>query len=249
MKRRGSEGGSGKPPRVDGAGGVPADNYTPWSSGNHEPATVIVLAGGNSTRMGVDKSLLPFLGRPLIQHVCEQVAPHFDELLIAAGAGRKFDFLDAPVVCDELPKQGPLQAIASALAVSRHDLNFVMACDIPWVNVALLRDLLRGAKDCDCVVPITADGHYEPLFAVYRKSALPGMRQALQDGERRAAAAFRFCRMRTVPVPAESGLDNINTIEDYRRLLRSAELREQVGMSSLPHHSHPETPHSQTGCP
>jgi len=206
------------PRQADGMGGASPAIDTPWLSNEHEPATVIVLAGGKSARMGLDKSLLPLMGKPLIQHVCAQVAPHFDELLIAAGEGREFAVLNAPVVRDEVPGQGPLRGIASALAVSRHDLNFVLACDIPWVNGPLLKKLLQEAHGCDCVIPITAEGHYEPLFAIYRKSALPGIRRALEDGERRVVAVFRYCRVKTVSIPSSDEIKNINTMDDYWRL-------------------------------
>lgn len=180
-----------------------------------------MLAGGKSKRMGSNKSLLPLLGKPLIQHVCEQIRPCFDELLIAGGSSRRFSFLDVPVIQDEVPGQGPLRAIVSALAVSRHDLNFVIACDIPCVNKALLRNLLRQARGCDCVVPVTIEGHYEPLFAVYRKSALPAMRRALEDGERRVVAALSRCRVKTVQIPPSDEIKNINTMDDYRKLMLS----------------------------
>ncbi|HNR29743.1 MAG TPA: molybdenum cofactor guanylyltransferase [Candidatus Hydrogenedentes bacterium] len=207
------------PQRVEKTGEVRAATETPWGSDDHEPATVIVLAGGRSTRMGVDKRLLLLDGEPMIQHIHRQVAPHFDELLIAGGADGQLAFLNARVVPDEVPGQGPLQGIASALAVSRHDLNFVIACDIPLVNLALLGALLREANDCDCAVPVTPDGRCEPLFAVYRKSALPAMRRALQAGERRVVAAFQYCRVKTVPLASPDEIKNINTLDDYREFL------------------------------
>lgn len=188
-----------------------------------EAATAIVLAGGKSTRMGVDKSLLPFLGKPLIQHVCEQMTPYFQELLIAEGDKKRLAFLNARMVADEVPGQGPLRAIASALAISRNDLNFVMACDIPWLNQRLLLNLLREAHGCDCVIPVTNEGHYEPLFAIYRKSALPGIRRALEDGERRVVAVFDYCRVRTVYVPSADAIANINTMDDYRKSIHPAD--------------------------
>lgn len=188
-----------------------------------EPATLIVLAGGKSSRMGQDKSLLPVLGKPMIQHLCEQAAPYFDEMLISAAEGRRYAFLKIPVVRDAVPGQGPLRGIASALAVSKHDLNFVMACDIPWTDGEFILSLLRDADGVDCVVPVSAEGHYEPLFAVYRKSALPAMLRALEEGERRVADAFPYCQVRTAPVPPQVRLSNINTMRDYRRLVRSLE--------------------------
>jgi len=218
MRKNRSEGRSDSAQATGKEGASPAGS-SPWLSNVHEAATVIVLAGGRSTRMGADKSLLPFQGKPLIQHVCAQVRPHFDELLISSDNVRELALLDAPVISDEVSGQGPLRGIASALAVSRHDLNFVIACDIPWVNTTLLRDLLREAQGCDCVLPVTGDGHFEPLFAVYRKSVLPYIQNALEAGERRIVRALRDCRMKTVRIASPDGIDNINMPEDYRRIL------------------------------
>jgi molybdenum cofactor guanylyltransferase len=199
-------------------------NDTPWLSDEHEAATAIVLAGGKSKRMGVDKSLLPFRGKPLIQHVCDQVRPHFDEILIAGGENRQFGFLEAPVVPDEVPDQGPLRGIASALAASCHDLNFVIACDVPFVNCVLLRTLLQESHGYDCVVPVTVEGHYEPLFAIYRKSALPGMLHALEEGKRRVIAAFPHCRVKAVAFSGLDGIENINTMSDYNMLTHGMDI-------------------------
>jgi len=192
-------------------------------------ATAIVLAGGQSKRMGAEKSLLPFLGRPLIQHICEQLRPHFRETLIASNSAGKLAFLNLPVIPDEVPRQGPLRGITSALAASRHDFNFVIACDIPRVDYALLGLLFQEAQGCDCAVPLTREGHYEPLFAVYRKSALPAMRYALEIGERRVVAGLRRCRVRTIVVPDRRWLDNINTVGDYQRLMQSMRCEAPVG--------------------
>lgn len=219
MRREQGEGRSDSS-QAKGGGGASAAISSPWPSDAHEAASVIVLAGGGSTRMGENKSLLLFQGKPLIQHVCAQVRPHFDELLISSDNARELAFLEAPVVSDEVPGQGPLRGIASALAISRHDLNFVVACDIPWVNSTLLRELLREAQGYDCVLPVTDDGHYEPLFAVYRKSVLPHIRKALEAGELRIVPALRDCRIKTVRITMPEAIDNINTPEDYRRILK-----------------------------
>lgn len=161
------------------------------------------------------------MGKPLIQHVIHQVLPYFKELLVAGGEEQQLAFLNARIVPDEISGQGPLRGIASALAASSHDLNFVLACDIPWVNIPLLQRLLAEAHNCDCVVPMTNEGNYEPLFSVYRKKALPGMHQALEAGERRIVAAYRYCQVKTVPISKSDEITNINTKEDYRRLTNS----------------------------
>jgi len=182
-------------------------------------AAAIVLAGGNSTRMGQDKRFLAFRGRPLIEHVCDQLRGLFPEILLAANDAPKLAFLGLPVVRDAMPGQGPLGGIASALAASHHDLNFIVACDIPFIDFMLVRRLMYAAADCDGVVPTTPEGHLEPLFAVYRKSLLPAIYDALDHGNRRIRDIFGKGRVCTIPLHQIPAPQNLNTIEDYRDFL------------------------------
>jgi molybdenum cofactor guanylyltransferase len=185
-----------------------------WSM--RQEAAAIVLAGGDSRRMGRDKGSLPVEGRTLIERLCARLRPHFSELLISTRGSGDYSFLRERVVPDRVPGAGPLMGIAACLAASTHDVNLVMACDIPGLDVGLLRRMSRLAPDHDCVVPRTADGRPEPLFAIYRKSALPAIRQTLDSGERKVREAFRRCRTAYVDVEAGRELINLNTMDDYR---------------------------------
>ncbi len=91
-------------------------------------------------------------------------------------------FLGAQVVADEAVDRGPLMGIVSALKASPDELNFVMACDTPQVDIDLVRALVRQARAGDAVVPRTAPGRPEPLFAVYNKSVLPVFEHLLSSG-------------------------------------------------------------------
>jgi len=182
-----------------------------------EPATAIVLAGGKSRRMGTDKSMLNQGGKPMIQHIIEQLRPHFNELIVSANDIERYSFLGVPVVPDLVPDQGPLRGIASALEKSNNELNFVVACDIPQINIRMARRLLSLAADCDGAMPMTGDSHYEPLFAVYHKSLAPSAVELLDEGERRIAALysrFNFKYLRTSSVQAAS-IKNLNSIKDF----------------------------------
>lgn len=192
-----------------------------------QPATAIILAGGMSIRMGCDKAMLPFLGRPMIEHVFLQLRPHFEQILIGANAPEKFAFLNAVVVPDKTPGVGPLMGIASCLEASPHELNFVVACDIPTLDMSFVQHMLHqsgGIKidttgDCDCVVPVNDRGQLEPLLAVYKKTALEAMWSTLASGQCRIRRVFSRCRVRYVRLPEESRLDNVNTTQDYEQLL------------------------------
>lgn len=187
-------------------------------------AAAIVLAGGKSTRMGQDKRFLAFRGRPLIEYVCHQLRGSFPEVLIAANDATRLAFLALPVVPDAMPGQGPLGGMASALAASNYDLNFFVACDIPFIDFTLVERLMRAAAGCDGAVPATPDGRLEPLFAVYRKSLLPAMRDALAHGNRRIRDVFAHGRVNTIPLRGSLVPQNLNTAEDYRAFIADGRL-------------------------
>ncbi len=181
-----------------------------------QDAAAIVLAGGKSSRMGTDKSLLPYHGgTPLIQHITDQLRPLFREVLIGANNAEAFQFLNLPVVPDRMPDQGPLMGLLSCLEHSTHELHFLTACDIPELPAETIMQLLAAATDVDAVVPFTEGGN-EPLFAVYRKSAvLPAAETALANGKRRIADMFEHIRLRRMPLSDSTWLRNLNTPEDY----------------------------------
>ncbi|MBM4353801.1 MAG: molybdenum cofactor guanylyltransferase [Deltaproteobacteria bacterium] len=178
-------------------------------------ATAIVLAGGRSTRMGTDKSLLDLSGRPLIAHVVDQVRPQASRVLLSAPTCERFSFLGLPVALDRIAGAGPLAAVASALEDSTTDWNLVVPCDMPRVPARLVTQMFRMREGVDAVVP-TSGRHFEPLFALYRKSCLPAMRKMVLGGGRKIIDVFRQIAVRTLPLPDDVRLLNINTPEDFR---------------------------------
>jgi molybdopterin-guanine dinucleotide biosynthesis protein A len=185
-----------------------------------EHATAIIMAGGDSDRMGTDKSMLPIGGRPMIQIIYEQLRGTFDQILISANeSDPDFGILGAKIVPDRTPKEGPLMGIASALEESANEFNFVVACDIPRIDLHLVRRMLTEAKDVDMVIPTTAEGRYEPLFAVYRRSALSAINQTLASGKRKISDVFPHCKVKYLELETE--LSNLNTMADYEEFRRS----------------------------
>jgi molybdopterin-guanine dinucleotide biosynthesis protein A len=182
-----------------------------------EKAAAIILAGGGSRRMGTDKSMLPVSGRPLITGICEQLRDAFDRVLVSANDADKLAFLGLEIIPDRVPGQGPLMGIASALEASAYELNFVVACDIPHVELRYVRRMLSEAAEtgADIVVPITGEHQYEPLFAVYRKSALQAINKVLSSGGRKIADAFALCQVKVVEL--DTDLVNLNTMAEYEK--------------------------------
>jgi molybdopterin-guanine dinucleotide biosynthesis protein A len=154
-------------------------------------------------------------GEPLIKILCRRLAPRFEQTLISANDTGKFAFLGVPVVPDRIPSQGPLMAIASALAASRHDLNFVVACDIPDPDLGIAGELLQLAGDHDAVVPIDSGGRLQPLFAVYNRKILPALEKALRSGARRVMDALDGCDVLRHEPASMPPLVNLNTSGDW----------------------------------
>ncbi len=182
------------------------------------PTTAILLAGGDSTRMGQDKTMLPIDGQPMIKHDYEQLQPHLSQTLVSSSNVSLHDFLGATVVADDVAGRGPLAGIASALKASASNVNFVMACDMPEIDAGLIRAMLRQVGDYDAVVPKVGPEMYEPLFAVYKKSALPAIEQVLQSGSNRVIDCFDHCRVKYIDLPGRQ-FSNINTKAEYRGLV------------------------------
>jgi molybdopterin-guanine dinucleotide biosynthesis protein A len=183
-------------------------------------ASAAILAGGASSRMGEDKSLLLVRGRPLVARIHEQLSRRFDDVLLSTNEPEKYPFLLARTVADLVPGRGPLMGIRSVVEAARYDLVFVTACDVPFVDAATVERLLVLADGFDCVVPRTSLGP-EPLFAVYRKSALPAMGRLLEEGERRIRALFPRVRARFVDLGSAPWYRNLNTREDLAAYLDS----------------------------
>jgi molybdopterin-guanine dinucleotide biosynthesis protein A len=180
-----------------------------------EKATAIIMAGGGSRRMGTDKSMLLINGRPIIENTYEQLRNCFDQILISANDVDKFAFLGLEVVPDKIPEQGPLMGIASALEASNNELNFVVACDIPHINLKYVRRMLAEAvsSKADIVVPKTGNQKYEPLFAIYRKSSLEAINKILSSEGRKISDVFALCKVKYIEL--EATLMNLNTMAEF----------------------------------
>lgn len=140
------------------------------------PLTIAIQAGGESKRMGQSKALTPFLGRPLIEHMLEVVAPFADELIVTTNEEPELHYLleqhpKLRLIGDVMKERGALPGLLTAIEASSNDAIGVVACDmIAFSPQILAREALAmQANGSDAVVPFN-NGNYEPFAAVYRKS-------------------------------------------------------------------------------
>ena len=174
-----------------------------------------VLAGGRSSRMGRDKALLRHLGIPLVVRAAAAVRSAAGSVTIL-GDPAFYGRFGWPVLPDEQPDLGPIGGLSTALEHTKAEWNLLVACDMPELSAELLRELIRRTHRCRrlCVAPLTQTG-FEPLCAVYRRTALPVVRKAIADGRLKMRDLLPL--LDTAPV---AGLDpawfrNVNTPAEW----------------------------------
>jgi len=185
--------------------------------------TAVILAGGNSTRMKSNKALLPYSGELFIERIYRQLSALFPEVILVTNTPEFYRFLPCRMVPDEFPGMGSLAGIHAGLKQSRTDRIFVVACDMPYLNSGLIRQMVAKAQGSDVVIP-ESDGGFEPLHAVYAKSCLPAMEEALKNGTRKIVNCFDWSKVSVMSKEEIAALDpdfhsfrNINTPEEYFR--------------------------------
>lgn len=188
--------------------------------------TVCIQAGGQSSRMGEDKALKTFLGRPLIQRVVERISRIADEIIVTTNRPADYDFLDLRLVSDLKPGRGALGGLYTAIASANHPIVAVVACDMPFASARLLEAASRilVEEEADVVIAKGEEG-YEPLHAVYRREAcLPAIEAAIDADQWKVIAWFPQVKVRVLSPAEVEALDpdrlafwNVNTPEEFAR--------------------------------
>ena len=160
--------------------------------------TLIVAAGGKSTRMGTDKRFLPLNGESLLARTLRKGrAAGFRSIVLAAEGDRSdltalAEEYGAQLVTDELPAQGPAAAIAAGLAAAKTEWALVLSADMPFYDFELVRALLPEAEGETQVVLPTLFGYWQPLAALYRRDAGTAFAAAIAQGDRKLGLRLRW---------------------------------------------------------
>jgi molybdopterin-guanine dinucleotide biosynthesis protein A len=185
--------------------------------------SAVVLAGGKSQRLGMDKALLRFEGEWLLQRILGQLATLSEDLLVVANEGEKLASLQVPIVPDARPGMGPLGGIYSGLQSMRCERGLFVACDMPRLNLQLLQYMIQLSPEFDVVIPRVGD-ETEPLHAIYSKACLDPIVELLDCGQRRVIHFFDRVRVRYVDPeeieafdPKHRSFFNINRPADLQR--------------------------------
>ncbi len=188
------------------------------------PLSAVILAGGDSKRMGEGKAFLRLKGRPLIELVFEKLDSLFQEVVIVTDRSADFAYLKGAkmtgdILCGEA--KNALRGIHAGVFVSSYPSCFVVGCDMPFVSLPLIKHMSNYAMDFDAVVP-RLQGHYQPLFAFYNKSALQLITSCLQEQKYKIVALYPYLKMKVIMEDMVRSIDpyllsfhNINTREAY----------------------------------
>jgi len=195
---------------------------------------LVVLAGGRSRRMGREKALLKLGSETLIETVIRRLRPLFEHVVVSTADGSSFPQLGLAEVADVYPGCGSLGGLHAGLTAAASDWVFAVACDMPLVNLDLVRQMISYLGQFDVVVPRAfprnaPEGdpklmYLEPLHAIYGKSCLARMEELLERRELRIFDLFDKVRVRYVEADEIRDVDpgmlsffNINTPADLER--------------------------------
>ena len=187
----------------------------------------VILAGGQSTRMGRDKALVDFAGRPMIAHAIERLAPQVACLAISAnGDAARFDPFGLTVLPDaDAGHPGPLAGIVAGLRFAANQGFGLLAtapCDAPFAP----RDLVARLRG-DAATPAVArsPGGVEPLFALWPVALLGRAEAALAAGEASVWRLLTALAAREIEIPVAAAEDwslNLNSPAELAAALHGA---------------------------
>lgn len=186
--------------------------------------TGIILAGGKSTRMGENKSLLILNGKTVIERVVDLMKSTFREVIIITNTPNEYDFISIPKYKDIFEYRGPLAGIHSGLTNSITEQNFVISCDIPLMEKSMIEYIV----DFKTEKPITvcrADGFVQQLVGLYSNSVLKTICNLLTNKDQNSSVLSlldkvgpEIINVENLDIYKEHMFFNMNRPEDYDKI-------------------------------
>jgi molybdopterin-guanine dinucleotide biosynthesis protein A len=192
--------------------------------------SAVILMGGHSKRMGRDKALLPFEGETFISIIVRKLSALSDDVWIVGRPDQRHPLVEGDIspsqfTQDRFEDCGPLGGLHAGLVAMRHEVGFVVACDMPLISVELLRHM-AGRLDMgyEAVIPKDANG-WHPLHAVYRRSCIEAIERMIRVNDLRVQNLIKQLNVRAVEAdemvqfdPQKLSLKNLNTPNELEAL-------------------------------
>ncbi|MEJ5261293.1 MAG: molybdenum cofactor guanylyltransferase [Ignavibacterium sp.] len=187
--------------------------------------TGVILAGGKSSRMGTNKSLLKFGNQTIIERIAELMKSIFKDVIIITNTPDEYKFLNLPLYEDIYKWKGPLAGIHSALTHSTTEKIFVLSCDVPLMTKEMIQYLVEY-KSKKLVVFCEAAGYHQPLVGVYSKEILREIEKFLTANELNDKSFHQFLKNvdaeiihpEKLPFYKDEIFFNVNRPEDYNQI-------------------------------
>lgn len=182
--------------------------------------STVILAGGEGKRIGGNKALQMLQGKPLLGWVLDAVGPQSTEVLISANDNlARYAVHGCPVITDDLPGQGPLAGLRSALRRAQYARVVSVPCDTPFLPPDLLARLSVALDMPEIEAAVTVcEGRQQYAIAMYRKDVLPRLDTFLATGKRKLGDWLLTLNVREVTFDDVQAFANINTQQELRRL-------------------------------
>jgi molybdopterin-guanine dinucleotide biosynthesis protein A len=163
---------------------------------DHLMLTAVILAGGQSRRMGADKALLrlPSGGPTLLERIVAAARAVTDDVVVVTEDAGRLPPMPVRTAPDAIAGAGPLAGLVAGFEAARRPDILALACDLPYLSVLLLQWMATQPRMWDALVPYLPndDGKagWEPMHALYTRACLAPLRAALDRGDRQATAFF-----------------------------------------------------------
>lgn len=193
--------------------------------------SAIVLAGGQSSRMGRDKALLPVRGVPLLRRICTLAVELATTVYVVTGQWDAHEpIVPEPcrIIREPAPARGPLFAFSLVLPLIETEWVLLLACDLPLLTADIAREwseiLPDVAEEAIALVPYP-DRRWEPLCGFYRRRCITGLREFIDSGGNSFQKWLNASTVQELPVANPRVLFNCNTPADLEIIVNTPDKR------------------------
>ncbi|MCH7535256.1 MAG: molybdenum cofactor guanylyltransferase [Bacteroidetes bacterium] len=175
--------------------------------------TGIILAGGKSLRMGEEKGLVNFEGKPMIEHAISFLEPLVSNIIISSNSD-KYNYLSKLIVKDHILNCGPGAGIVAALNKSTTDVNIIVPCDMPHLNREFMEYILSKRGDFEAIVPVLKS-EPEPLCVVMKKKCAISIKAELEKGVYKLSDIYRSLDVNYLEISGDEPGYKSNLFNNY----------------------------------
>ncbi len=212
-------------------------NLSDYKISRTEQMGAVILAGGDSKRLGQPKALLDFRGKTLIELMVDHLGLYFDQITVVTDRPDAYCHLPVKLTEDIIVSEhkSPLRGIHAGLNASDLPCQFVAACDMPFLNLDLIHYMAGFAAAYDAVVPRIGE-HYQPLHAFYSRNCIEIIERQVNLGYFKVTDFYKHLKIRFITLdeirrfdPGQESFININRWSDYEYALEVFANRMRTG--------------------